>query len=644
MSVQKRIINRICATNTLSALLSAVFIINTILVAASLQFLLYVNKEGFYEDSGQRLQNSIVEEMMKNSGHNALLYFHYHLLNIYSEDTQNASLAAYRDMFSEEISNFFFKITDTSKVENKVIFSNFDSESRKDYYPDSAEFFNSGENIALLRSTDTLNFEGHLKKDMTADDAYSRLDGLFGFINAVKYFLAVFTVFMLILELLLGYLVVRCAGHKNGRDTLTESEIDRIPAYIIAIFYIPAFTVGTFFFNKNFMQLCDWMAYASGKDISASLYKVILLLLFLAACLKTLLSTVAVRIKSPRQHHGSFIYRLVGLRKNVQAVIGIIIVAVVCELAVFMLSGILGGGSLKWLAVCAEVAVTLFVCYIIFFVERNTRVWIRGTRKIAINKKGSIPLQDITGSHRLHAENINFLSKSASAQTEKRFINESFSTQLINGVSNSIRTPLSKVLENVEELKSDSLDKYDQNRCIEEIDKLSADLKKTIEDIILISKATTGNIEINADYTDLGVFLSQIIGEYYGMFKKKNITVAEERDENPVIVNADPQFMWYVFDGVLSSVCRESLYGTSVHIRIKRVDEKAVLVFRTCVKPSERDDNMLTEGDLGLPTAKVFSELQGGDVHFSCKKDIMTVVLRFPLARIGNQKNGVDTQ
>ncbi len=641
MSVRKRIRNKICAKSTLSTLLSILFTVNTVLTVASMQFLLHINSDGFYEDSGRALKNSITEEMMEKSGHDALMYFHHHLLNLNSVKTESAYLSAYKDMFSEEKSNFFFSFTDTGKIETLVVFSNYTAESGKDYYPDSKDFFNSVENITLIRSTDTLNFEGHIRKDMTADDAYSRLDKLFGFINGIKYIWAVMTVILVMAELVMGYFLCSCAGYKNGFGKLTEGEIDRIPSYILTIFFVPAFVFGSYFLNKKFSQLCNWMDYAQNPDISADLYTVVLMWILLALCLKTLLTTISVRIKSPSWWKSSWVYKLVGLRKNIQAVTGFVIAALICETGVFMLSGIFGGGKYKWIAVITEAVLTVMVCYIIMFVERNVSVWTKETHRIAINGKGRIPLQDLSGSHLDHAENINFLSRSASAETEKRFINESFSTKLINGISNSIKSPLSQVLELVDELNKDDIDDLAQNECIGEINRLSVKLKKTIEDIILISKATAGNLEINPDYTDLGVFLSQVIGEYYGLFAEKNIGIAEKRDNNPVIVNADGQYLWYAFSGVFSVIYGNALCGSRLHIGLKRVGDRAVVVFRANADPENGEGAFLSEGDLSLPTAKVFAELQGGDVHFSCKNDIMTVVLRFPLARIGETKKVV---
>ncbi len=640
MSVRKRIRNKICAKSTLSTLLSILFTVNTVLTVASVQFLLHINNDGFYEDSGRALQNSITEKMMEKSGHDALMYFHYHLLNLNSEKTESAYLSAYKEMFSEENSNFFFSFyKDIKENESQVIFSNFTAESGRDYYPDSKEFFNSVENTMLIRGDDIINFEGHVRKDMTADDAYSRLDRLFGFINSVKYIWAVMTVIFVVSELVMGYFLCACAGYKNGFGKLTESEIDRIPSYIMTVFFVPAFAFGGYYLNKKFTELCNWMDYAQNPDdVSADLYTVVLVWILLSLCLKTLLSTVSVRAKSPSWWKHSWVYKLVGLRKNIQAATGFIIAALICETGVFMLSGIFGGGKYKWIAVIAEVVLTVMVCYIIMFVERNVSVWTKETHKIAVNLKGSIPLQELSGSYLDHAENINFLSKSASAETEKRYINESFSTKLINGISSSIKSPLSQVLYLVDELNKEDIDGALQNECIDEINRLSVKLKKTIEDIILISKATAGNLEPKLDYTDLGVFLSQVIGEYYGLFAEKDIGISEKRDENPTIINADGQYLWYAFSGIFSLLYTNGLKGSRVHIELRRSGDRAVVVFRANSDPKSEETVNSGDGDLSFPTAKVFAELQGGDVYFSCKKDIMTVVLRFPLARIGDGK------
>ena len=98
---------------------------------------------------------------------------------------------------------------------------------------------------------------------------------------------------------------------------------------------------------------------------------------------------------------------------------------------------------------------------------------------------------------------------------------ERLKTELITNVSHDIKTPLTSIVNYVDLLKKEDIQNEKAQEYIEVLDRQSARLKKLTEDLVEASKASTGNIAVNAKPTDLGLVLEQAIGEYDERLKKK---------------------------------------------------------------------------------------------------------------------------
>lgn len=625
------ILRRAAASSSVRAALSLFFVLNTVFLLCFAQSFAYLSRNGFYADGGEALRESILDDRMKESSHNALLYFHYHLLNISSDESESAYLTEFAEAFSEGNSNFYFVFRENGRD----IFSNYTNEQPgRSYCPDSEAFFKSDENVTLICGTSQLTFEGYLKKTLTAKDAYMKISRFFRYADALKYAVIGLLVVSVLLEIWLCVLLFRSAGVRADSSELFRGELDRIPLYLLLLFYLPVFAVGIHLLQTETEKLYNWVQYLSGTDISPalypSLYSFFLLAVVLAALLKTLVTTLSVRFKMPLWWQQSVLFRAANARGIGQRLRIVLSVLTAAEFAALIWVGLfLEVNAYVYLLV--ELVFTTILILFINMIERNVSVWLDGTRRIAAEKRGYMPTDALSGQFRSHAENINFLSRSASAETEKRFINESFSTQLINNVSGSLRGPLSAVAENVAMLEQGALSPAAERRCIEQINSLSQTLKKTIEDLIRISKATTGNLEAQPVQTDVGMMLAQTAGEYAELFTGKGIELVTARPQEPITIQADGQFMWYIFDGILTVLRHVAVPGTRIFLQAGQAKERAVILFRGTVRSTALEAGELIAGNsLGLPTAKVFTELQGGTMRIKCRQDALTVVLQFP--------------
>ena len=615
---------RIAGSRTLRTVFGLLFILNTVFLICAAQSFSFLRGNGFYATGAETLQNEVTDRLMVESSHKALLYFHYHLLDISAEQTQSDALAALAADFREENSNFFFFFRENGRV----IFSNYQAESGRSYYPKAAEFFDSGENATLIRRTDTLTFEGHLKKTLTANDDYLRVSRFFRYANTLKYAVLALMILLAAIECVFAFLLFSAAGRGAF---VRERDLDQIPLYILVPFWAAFGALCIVFLRRQTAVLSDLTQVFSGADIQPTLYAFFLLLTVLAVLLQMLLTTIGVRVHRPLWWRRSILYRTFAARSFGQRARTVLTVSVALEFVLYLALFLIFKQIRSWIYLTADGAFTLTMALLLYVVWKDMSVFIPQTRRIAADKHGYVQTDGLSDSGRKHAENVNFLSRSASAETEKRYVNESFSTELIHSVSHGLRGPLNDVAQNVRMLEAGTLTESEAHASIRHILSLSQELKKTIEDMILISKAATGNLPLEPVPTDAGMMLSQAVGEFYALFSEKGVEPVTEQPDEPVLIKTDGQYMWYVFEGILSVMLENAVPGTRLFLRTGRAGDKAVISFRCTVRAEARQQIRELSG-MGLSSAKVFTILQGGTMVEHLSHDTLTAVLQFPTA------------
>lgn len=174
--------------------------------------------------------------------------------------------------------------------------------------------------------------------------------------------------------------------------------------------------------------------------------------------------------------------------------------------------------------------------------------------------------------------------------------------------------------------KREGLDSERAPEYLEILAKQSARLKKLTEDLIELSKASTGNISANIENTNLGVLLSQAMGEYEEKFNARKLEIILKLSDENSYVMADGQLLWRVIDNLMNNINKYALEGTRVYISVFLNDNLTDITFRNIsanaidVPESELTERFVrgdlsrtTEGSgLGLSIAKNLTELQGG--------------------------------
>ena len=157
------------------------------------------------------------------------------------------------------------------------------------------------------------------------------------------------------------------------------------------------------------------------------------------------------------------------------------------------------------------------------------------------------------------------------------------------------------------------------------------------------SKASTGNLAVNLENCNVGVLLSQTVGEFSERLKKAELDAVLQLPENQIEIMADGRHLWRVFDNLMNNVCKYSLKNTRVYLSLTQENSKAVITFRNISKYQlniegeelfarfvRGDSSRNTEGSgLGLSIAKSLVELQNGNMDILVDGDLFKVVITF---------------
>lgn len=153
--------------------------------------------------------------------------------------------------------------------------------------------------------------------------------------------------------------------------------------------------------------------------------------------------------------------------------------------------------------------------------------------------------EHLRGPFREHGENLNNIRQGIQHAVEEQMKSERMKTELITNVSHDIKTPLTSIVSYVDLLKKQAMPNDQAREYLEVLDRQSARLKKLTEDLVEASKASTGNLTVDFQRTDVNVLLTQSAGEYQEKLAAKGMDlILTPAPENPAI-SADGRLLWW---------------------------------------------------------------------------------------------------
>ncbi len=504
----------------------------------------------------------------------------------------------------------------------------------------------------------------YVKSNMTARDLYANsivLRYCKPIVNMAPYVLAI----SLIMILVMGGFLIAASGHRKGQEAITCNLFDRIPYDVFIAIAVGLVACG--------INLFTWYIYSTRDEIFlASICTAVV-----AFLIPPFLMTTATRLKASgwAMFANTVIWRLCklfvwGVKWELRKLRDLFrFLGRHFNLYWKWLGGLIGIALLRFILVVTSGSVGLAIVLDLVCAALLAVFLIRVIVQMYQLKDGAKKIADgetdykIDTTHMLlefaaHGETLNCIQDSVRVAVAERMKSERMKTELITNVSHDIKTPLTSIINYVDILSKEGDLSDKEAEYLEVLQRQSARLKKLIEDLIEASKASTGNVEVHMEPTDVEMLLEQALGEF-----EERLAACKLQ---PVVTNhltkrygaqadnhvmADGRHLWRVFDNLIGNIIKYAQPNSRVYIDIDEAEQGEITVgFKNISKEAlnisgdelkERfvrgDRSRNTEGNgLGLSIAQSLMELQNGKVEIMIDGDLFKVVL---LLKAGNCKN-----
>ena len=251
----------------------------------------------------------------------------------------------------------------------------------------------------------------------------------------------------------------------------------------------------------------------------------------------------------------------------------------------------------------------------------------------------------MVGCFREFSEELNGLADVAMVAAQNQLKSERMKTELITNVSHDIKTPLTSIINYVDLLEKPHTAE-EEKTYVEVLSRQSQRLKKLIDDLMEMSKASTGNIQVEIGEIDAVEAVTQALGEFADKLTTAGLTPVFHQSEEHIHLLADGRLLWRAMSNVLSNAVKYAMPGTRLYVDVSATQDKAIISFKnisgaqlniSAEELMERfvrgDSSRNTEGSgLGLNIAKSLMELQKGQLQLLVDGDLFKVTLVFPRA------------
>ncbi|MEG2353792.1 MAG: HAMP domain-containing sensor histidine kinase [Clostridium sp.] len=269
-------------------------------------------------------------------------------------------------------------------------------------------------------------------------------------------------------------------------------------------------------------------------------------------------------------------------------------------------------------------------------------ILLKATNKIAAGNL-DVSINEDLGIFEEFKEQIQRIQSGFKKAIAEEVKSQSMKTELISNVSHDLKTPLTSIITYVDLLKNDNFPEEKRKLYLDILDRKSQRLQELIEDLFEMSKATSGNINLNIMDVDIVSLMKQTLLELDDKIDKSGLDFKKNFPKDKVVVELDSQRIFRVFENLILNITKYAMKRTRVYIDIidrgKTVDiilknmteEEISFNVNDIVERFVRGDKARnTDGSgLGLAIAKSFVELQGGKFNIDIDGDLFKVTMIF---------------
>ncbi len=235
---------------------------------------------------------------------------------------------------------------------------------------------------------------------------------------------------------------------------------------------------------------------------------------------------------------------------------------------------------------------------------------------------------------------------------EEEIKSQRLKTDLITNVSHDLKTPLTAIITYINLLKEENISEEDRKSYIETLDNKSQRLKRLIEDLFEISKASSNNVTLNLVDVDLVNLIQQVLLELDDKITASEVEFRFHTQMDKVILSLDSEKTYRIFENLIVNITKYAMPHTRAYIDITRENDVVRIVLKNVSiselefnteEISERfvrgDQARNTEGSgLGLAIVKSFVELQGGKFRIYTDGDLFKAVIEWKAVKKDDTK------
>ncbi len=479
----------------------------------------------------------------------------------------------------------------------------------------------------------------YLQEELPVWDSYWEQYQIIGLMYTMRYHSFWIVAVLAILSITCFVNLMCVTGRKPGSQGFAESRLDKVP--------------GELFLLGGFFALAFYHSYYWRNGY---VFELVLSMAMVYACLG-LLVVAARRIKMRQLLKNTIIWKA-----------GSFLRGLIKGLPMVWRTGLVAGGILLWNFVIiveilsrfhaissrAALAILLIIVQavvlalgLLWSATKLRKLQAAGKALADGNLSHQLDTSDLKWDFKTHGENLNSIAQGMTKAVKRQMQSERMKTELITNVSHDIKNPLTSIINYSDLIAASPCENPNHQEYARVLSRKSQHLKRLLEDLVEVSKAASGSLEVDMAPCEANVLLQQLAGEFADRCQQAELTLLVKQPEEALRIQVDSRRIWRVFENLMSNACKYSLPGSRVYLSLEKRGNTAVFTFRNTsrepldISPEELlerfvrgDSARSTEGNgLGLSIAQSLTALQGGEMNLGIDGDLFKVTLTFPLEK-----------
>ncbi|PHJ56925.1 ATPase [Nostoc linckia z18] len=259
-----------------------------------------------------------------------------------------------------------------------------------------------------------------------------------------------------------------------------------------------------------------------------------------------------------------------------------------------------------------------------------------------------LAIEDITQFKEWEAERTHLLTQEQLARTAAETANRT-KDEFLSMLSHELRNPLNALLGWAQLLRTHKLDEDTTNQAFEAIEHSAKVQAQLIEDLLDISRITSGRLSLNLELIELAIVVESALNLVRLSAESKNIQIQSRLEPSPRRILGDAVRLQQVIWNLLSNAIKFTPTGGRIELVVEYIDEQALIQVSDTGKGISADflpfvfdrfrqaDSSKTRSNsglgLGLSIVRHVVELHGGTVeaHSPGEGQGTTFIVKLPL-------------